>query len=109
MPTLKEAIEARKQRFAHNPECARIHEKYLHLLFRDLDEQTKQFIYWPIQAEAAKILGIHRGHINRLVSKGKLGSNGKKGRSCRVEPASLLRYQQYRRQKELYRENDSEL
>jgi hypothetical protein len=53
---------------------------------------------WFTQAQAASLLGLNPGHVWRLVSKGDLQNNGSTGRSCRINPQSVVEYKQAREQ-----------
>ncbi len=46
------------------------------------------------QAQSAEFLGVHRGTISRAIAKGRLDSNGKSGRKCRISGKALLEYYQ---------------
>ncbi len=77
-----------------NPKAARLLSQNIQLqahviwlkAFLDFDSLT--------QAQAAKLLVVHRGTISRAIAKGKLDSNGKSGRKCRVSGKALLEYYQ---------------
>jgi hypothetical protein len=47
---------------------------------------------WPNQTKTARILELERYKVNRLIKKGVLKTNGKSGRDCRVNPASIVGY-----------------
>lgn len=49
------------------------------------------------QTQAAEITGVKRWTINRAVKAGKLRTNGRTGRACRVDPDSLLDWVDRRR------------
>jgi hypothetical protein len=51
------------------------------------DEST-----WLTQAAAARWLETYRTKVARLIQQGKLKTNGKPGRACRVNPASIWAY-----------------
>jgi hypothetical protein len=54
---------------------------------------------WPIQAEAARTIGVNPGQISRAISEGDLDTNGLKGRDCRIDPVSLWQWQKARLQR----------
>jgi hypothetical protein len=50
---------------------------------------------WPTQTEVAVDLGFkkrERWRVNRLIQEGRLKTNGKVGRNCRIDPASITSY-----------------
>jgi predicted DNA-binding protein (UPF0251 family) len=50
-----------------------------------------RFVDWLTQAQAARVLGVHRGQICRAVKRGKLETNGLTGWLCRINPQSLVK------------------
>lgn len=56
---------------------------------------------WPTQSEAAELTNVHRGQINRAIKRGKIVTNGQSGRECRVDPASLWKYESEREYRQL--------
>ena len=49
---------------------------------------------WPNVTQAAKILSVSKGYIDSLVKKKQLRDNGKVERERRIDPGSILAYQQ---------------
>lgn len=50
---------------------------------------------WPTQKTVAQILELDprdRWRVSRLVKDGKLKTNGRKGKACRINPQSVLEY-----------------
>jgi hypothetical protein len=48
---------------------------------------------WPTQVKVARGLDLpNRMSVKRLIDRGKLKTNGAKGKDCRVDPASILAY-----------------
>jgi hypothetical protein len=59
---------------------------------------------WLRLSVVAEILNVHKGQISRLVKSGRLLSNGRVGRDCRVRAESVLVFLLERRRRELRKE-----
>lgn len=61
--------------------------------FEDLpNSENRDGEGWPNQTTVAKKLGTNLTDIRRKIERGELKTNGKSGRDCRIEPASILEY-----------------
>jgi hypothetical protein len=65
-------------------------------------------VMWLTVTKAAKVADTHRGTISVEVSKGRLKSNGKKGRDRRIDAIDLIRWKQ-ERSKRLEPESEEEI
>ena len=103
MTTIQKLCERRRHEQEADPERAR--EKQEHRWDRtQLSWWRATFdLGWPTMARAAKFLGVHRAQIAREAEKGRLITNGRPGRACRIEPTSLLDYNRRRQELELDR------
>lgn len=91
--------EAGAWRKAH-PEAAQYRDRW-----RDVETQLAALRImmhdgWPNQTQAAAFVGVDRGQISRRVEAGRLETNGREGRACRVCPESLLKYVAEKRERE---------
>ncbi len=83
--------ERQRKREAHAEE-ARLREENKRLsIERDYHCLTR-VCEWPTQAEAARMVGVHRATIGRAVDSGEIETAGVRGRWLKISPASLRDY-----------------
>lgn len=90
MPTFKEVVEAIEKERRANPKMARLKDENVHMYLRETYRKVREWLEWPTQAEAARVLDMHRAQVGRWIKEGKLRSNGMTGHQCRVDPVSVF-------------------
>ncbi len=88
----QEDDKKRQRRREAHAEEARLREENKRLsIERDYHCLTR-VCEWPTQAEAARMVGVHRATIGRAVDSGEIETAGVRGRWLRISPASLRDY-----------------
>lgn len=98
--TLSQLEELANKRRQANPEASRWQDEARKWRTRAELLQICFDLSWPTQAQAAGLIGVHRGSIARAIASGRLETNGKTGSQCRVDAISLVQYKKWRDQRE---------
>lgn len=83
--------ERQRGREAH-PEEARLRDENMRLSSEREFHRMARLCEWPTQAEAARMVGVHRATICRAVSRGEIETASVRGIWIRISPTSLRDY-----------------
>ncbi len=93
-------LAAMRRHFESKYPDSRLRGEYIELYSENIILKALMVCDWPTQAEAARWVGVHRGQINRAIGSGRLETNAKPGRCCRINPASLWHWRHDREARE---------
>lgn len=106
MVTLHQVCEAYRRRNEANPEAAQWRKRITDLVVENSWLHASLDDGWLTQSQAAVLVGLHRGTINRAIKAGKIVTNGCAGHQCRIHPESLFEFYDQREAKQLQRLNN---